>query len=93
MTLLEAMLARDYTCIDKYSMSNLGHRITPGTAAHLKSGKYVVEYIAWNFHAWVWWHETLFAALVYTHHVARRLIYAETLVQIMEEASSEFGYE
>lgn len=72
-------------------MSNFDHGIEEGAEERLKTEPVFGEYTAWNFWAAVWFEDGVFKCMVkqYRSHVST--FSAETLREIMEEASDRYG--
>ena len=74
-------------------MSNCDHSIEHDVAEKLKTGKYYSQYAGWNFCGYVWWNENKWSCEVWTYHSHVDTIHGETLEEIMEKVSQEYGYE
>jgi hypothetical protein len=85
-------LPEELKCIGDV-MSNFDHEIESGAADRLKKGKVYGEYPAVEFFAKVWWDGNVFCAEImrYCSHVDT--LEADTLDEIMSQASSRYGSE
>lgn len=73
-------------------MSNYDHEIEEGAEEKLRSGKFYGDYVAWDFHARVWFDGKNFKAMVKRYRVHVGTVTSPTLNAIMELASNEWGY-
>lgn len=74
------------------SISNFDHTVDEGMEEKLKNGQFYGEYAAWNFHGDVWWTGEQFACEIWIYGNHENTIYADTLEEIMKEASDLYGY-
>ena len=72
-------------------MSNYNHEIDRDVEEQLKSGEYCSAYPAWNFHGIVWFDSGLWKCMIEQYRVHIETIVAESLEEIMEEASLKYG--
>jgi len=73
-------------------MSNFNHEIEHGAEARLKNEKVCGNYAGWNFHGKIWF-DGMFKCQVKRYRVHVATIVGETLQEIMDNVSSEFGYD
>lgn len=76
-------------------MSNLDHTINKKIESMLKESEIWAPYHAWNFHGQVWWNreKNQWSCAVRRFRAHIKTINAETLKEIMEELSNEYGSE
>lgn len=74
-------------------MSNFDHSINKEIVEKLKTTNSYSGYSALNFHGDVWFESNLFHCEIWQYHSHINTISKETLEEIMEEASNEYGYE
>ena len=75
------------------SMSNYFHSIDEGFAEALKAGGVFARHAGWNFNGRVWWSDGQFHEQVWTYHVPREIISADTLKELMKSVNDEYGWE
>ena len=76
-------------------MSNCDHEIEGDEAKILKEEKKWSAYPGWNFWGGVWWNRRRkkWSCVVLCYHDHVNTIHADTLEEIMQEVSDEYGYE
>jgi hypothetical protein len=79
--------------IDEAVMSNFDHEINIEIANKLREGGYYADYSAWNFHGEVWYDDGKWKCEIRRYHRHIKTIVADTLKEIMEQASHEYGYD
>lgn len=86
---------QDWPHLDDNLMSNCDHAIDERIAAELKKVKAVAGYPGWNFHATCWWDGArgMYMAAVRRYHILQATFAAESPKDLMNDVSSEFGYE
>ena len=72
-------------------MSNFDHQIDLGIAKKLKDGKYYSGYPAYNFHGTVWYDNGKWKCKIKRYRIHIDTIIADTLEEIMNEASEKYG--
>ena len=72
-------------------MSNADNSIKSDIAKKLKTGKYFAQYAGWDFCGYVYWDKDQWACEVWTYHNHDKTIKAETLSDIMDKVSKEYG--
>ena len=80
----------DWTQIDSV-MSNMDHEIDLDAEDKLKADKVYSSYPAWNFYSWVWYEVGKFHCEIWTYGCYRETITADSLQDIMDQASSKYG--
>ena len=71
-------------------MSNFDHEIDHDVEQKVKQGGHYADYPAWNFHGTVWF-DGKFKCEIRRHHCHIATLEAETLQEIMDEASASWG--
>lgn len=71
-------------------MSNLDHTINEEVEQLLRAGDCYADYPAWNFHGAVWF-DGKFKCQIKRYHSHIATLEAETLQEIMDEASDRWG--
>jgi len=74
-------------------MSNFDHAIEKDIEEKLKEGNCYAGYAAWDFHGDVMFKDNKFICEIWRYHCLVDIIEAETLEEIMEEASDKWGYD
>lgn len=74
-------------------MSNFDGEIEEGAEEKLKAGSTWGEYTALNFWAAVWWDGSKFQAMIKQFHAHIDTIEADSLREIMDEASDKYGWD
>ena len=76
-------------------MSNFDHNIDRNIEKKLRNNpnKYYSNYPGWNFCGYVWFNGKQFINQVWVYNSPVKEIKADTLDEIMNETSSEFGYD
>jgi hypothetical protein len=75
-------------------LSNFDRSIADGIEEKLRSDpRYHAHYAGWHFAGYVWFEDDTFHCDVYAHHTYRETFTAETLRGLMDEVSSEHGYD
>ncbi len=72
-------------------MSNADHSIKSDIADKLKTGKFYAQYAGWNFCGYVFWDKNQWACEIWVYHNHEKTIKAETLSEIMDIVSEEYG--
>jgi len=73
-------------------MSNFDHEIDKGFEDAIKAESCFGRYAGWNFNGRVWW-DDCFHCEVWTYCIQRETIHADTLNELMEKVSDEYGWE
>lgn len=84
---------KNYTDIGDCVMSNCDHLIDHTTADKLKQSKHWSQYAGWNFCGYVWWNKDKWSCEVWQYHEHVDTIHGDTLQDIMDEVSVEYGYQ
>jgi len=87
------VVPEDYLPISECVMSNCDHQIDRKIEALLKENHYYAGYSAWNFYGYVWYTGDKFKCVIAQYHNHVATLEANTLEEIMEEASSRWGYD
>lgn len=75
-------------------MSNFDHTVRGNdTEDRLKTDKVFGIYSAWDFNGTVWYEKDRFHCEVWVHHSPVEVLSADTLLELMELCSNEFGYD
>jgi len=72
-------------------MSNFDHQIEPNAEELLKSSKIYGGYPGWNFHGDVWFEDNKFYCEIWQWGNHVNTLEAESLREIMDEASEYYG--
>jgi len=86
------MKSIDTSTIIELGMSNCDHSIDEGLEEALQEGS-LCQYSGWNFCGYVWFEDGRYICQVWCHKSPREEILADTLKELMEDVSSEYGYE
>ena len=73
-------------------MSNFDGLIEEGADEALRDGA-AGSYPAWNFHGTVWHEDGEFHCAIMVYHIHQGVIKADTLEEIMQIASEEYGHQ
>ena len=74
-------------------MSNFDHCIDEKVAEAIKDKPLYAQYSGWNFCGYVWWQNNKWCCEVWTYNSWSKTFMADTLQEIMENVSSEYGYQ
>ena len=77
----------------KGGMSNYNFSIAEGVEDALRTGEFHAAYAGWNFRGYVWFDAGLFKCEVWVDRVAREVLEAPTLHDMMHVVSRKYGYE
>ena len=77
---------------DETIMSNCDHTIEKNVAEAIKGKEYHAQYAGWDFCGSVWWQNDKWCCEVWCYGSWRETFVCDTLEEIMEEVSSEYGY-
>ena len=92
--ILEHRMPEDFSEYDGEGlMSNFDREIILETADAIKEKKLFSGYAGWNFHGKVWWQEEKWNCEVWCYGCWSKTVTCDTLEDIMDEVSSEYGYE
>ena len=72
-------------------MSNFDHSIQEHVATAIKDQPLYSAYVGWNFCGKVWWQDDQWHCEIWTYGSYRQTISGDTLQEIMDEVSSEYG--
>jgi len=78
--------------IIELGMSNCDHSIDEGLEEALEEGG-LCQYSGWNFCGYVWFEDGQYTCQVWCHKSPMEEISADTLEELMENVSSEYGHE
>ena len=83
----------DYVEIEDEVMTNLDHSIDEEIAERLKNEEIWAQYSAWDFCGYVWWNResNQWSCMIWVYRSHVETIHADTLEEIMEEASKRHG--
>ena len=83
----------NYTEHAEAIMSNLDHSIEEDIAEEIKGKELYAQYSGWHFCGYVWWQDDKWCCEVwrYNSHVAT--FESDTLEEIMQEVSMEYGHD
>ncbi len=88
----EIELPKDFTEFEgEELMSNFDGQIEQATADAIKGEKLFSRYAGWNFNGLVWWQEDTWNCAVYCYGSLNKIVSEESLEEIMETVSEEFG--
>lgn len=82
-----------FTELQETVMSNSDHTIENDVVEKLKTGKFYSQYAGWNFCGYVYWNKDKWSCEVWTYHSHVKTIHGNTLQEIMDEVSEEYGNE
>lgn len=76
-------------------MTNFDHSIDEDLAKKLKRRKWYSQYAAWDFCGYVWWDRKTkdWNCEVWSYHVHRETVSANSLQEIMDKVSEDYGYD
>lgn len=74
-------------------MSNFDRQIEKDIEKELKETLSYAGYAAWDFHGDVWYEDGKFYCEIWRYHCHVNTLEADTLEEIMEEASEKYGYQ
>jgi len=74
-------------------MSNFDGRVVEESAKAIKGKELFSRYAGWNFNGKVWWQNDKWLCEVWCYRSWRETFVCETPKELMEEISSEYGYE
>ena len=73
-------------------MSNFDRKINKEVANAIKSKKLFSRYAGWNFNGKVWFDDNKWLCEVWTYGNWQKTFICDTLDEIMESVSNEYGY-
>lgn len=73
-------------------MSNFDGQINLKTAEEIKGKDLFSRYAGWNFNGKVWWQNNKWLCEIWCYQSFRETFVCDTLKEMMEEISSEYGY-
>lgn len=84
-----------YQHITRDVATNYDHTINHEVADELMNGNYWAQYSGWDFCGYVWYdkEEKKWCCEVWTYHVHRETVEADTLEAIMKTVSESYGYD
>lgn len=74
-------------------MSNFDHEINPEIVKKLREGGYYADYPGWNFHGQVWYDNGKWKCAIRRYCAHVETIVADTLEEIMGQASQKYGHD
>jgi len=74
-------------------LTNFDHSIMPDAENILKSNKVYSQYSAWDFCGYVWFENGKFYCEIWRYNSHINTIKANSLEEIMDEASTKYGYD
>lgn len=80
-----------YKEYDEVIMSNCGHDIHENVAEHIKGKPLYSMYAGWNFCGQVWWEGDMWNCEVWVYGSWQRTFNSDSLQEIMDDVSSEYG--
>ena len=80
-----------YTSLDETVMSNCDYTIENDVADKLKTGKFYSQYAGWNFCGYVYWNKDKWYCEIWTYHSHVKTVHRNTLDEIMDKVSEEYG--
>jgi len=86
-------IPQDYEEYSEDVMSNFDHEIDEVVAKHIKNKKLFASYPGWNFYGKVWYKHKQWNCEVWTYKSYNTTFIADTLREIMDNVSWEYGHE
>ncbi|MEJ2615269.1 MAG: hypothetical protein P8Z35_09930 [Ignavibacteriaceae bacterium] len=83
----------DFEMYQDTLMSNLEHTIDKEIEKKIKGQKFYAQYTGWNFYGYVWYNNNKWHCEVWRYNFHIETITKDSLEEIMEEVSSEYGSE
>lgn len=80
----------DYPEIKVYS--NFDHQESPNSEQRLREEKLLGTHAAQNFYGFIWFQDNKFHEQVWIHHSSKAEFESESLLSLIEEVNSNFGY-
>jgi len=74
-------------------MTNFDHSIEKDAETRLKNENIYGDYPAWNFHGKVWFEQDEFHCEVWQYGNIKEIISANTLEELMNQVSNQYGQE
>lgn len=84
---------KSFTYLAESVMSNADHTIEEDVAKELKKGSFYAQYAGWNFCGYVWWNENKWSCEIWQYNSHIDTVQGDTLQEIMDKVSEEYGYE
>jgi len=84
-------IPEEYKEYDEAVMSNLDHDIRNEVAEHIKGKPLYSQYSGWNFCGQVWWECDMWNCEVWVYGSWQRTFNSDSLEEIMDDVSSEYG--
>lgn len=89
----EKRIPKDFTDSGFVVMTNLDHTIDEKVSEEIKNKNLFAQYSGWNFCGYVWWENDKWYCEVWCYHNHQKTFSGETLQDIMDDVSSEYGNE
>jgi len=86
-------LPKSFSEFDGEIMSNFYRQIDLKVVEEIKGKDLFSGYSGWNFYGKIWWQNDKWACEVWCYESFRETFICDTLEEIMEEVSSEYGNE
>jgi len=82
---------KQFTYLEEIGMSNFDHTIDTDLEKELKVGKFYAQYAGWDFCGYIWWNKNKWSCEVWRYNSHIDTIHGDTLQEIMDDVSLEYG--
>lgn len=89
---MESQIPENYQDYGETIISNFDHEIDEEVAKSIKGQPLYAGYAGWDFHGQVWWDNNQWHCEVKVYCVIQEVISADTLPELMEAVSDEYGW-
>jgi len=86
-------MPKSFTEHPRCLMSNFDRDIDESVAKYIKNKPLYAQYSGWNFCGWVWWQNKKWCCEIWVYGGWCETFVANTLSEIMENVSQEYGYD